>query len=141
MQINTISNNNFEGRVLFDRNLPKHMQNYANQVLDLVVEGKTVRDKLAEKTFDMVFFTTSSRKAIKPKLEFYSGFKVSNPSDKKYYNSRIRVDKNYYENAKKLSEFIDRIQDAKQSYNGYNTFGERLKIWYHDMMINFLSKW
>ena len=141
MQINSISSNNFEGRALFDRKMPKHLQNYANQILDLVIEGKTVRDKLAEKTFDMVFFTTSSRKAIKPKLEFYSGFKVSNPSDKKYYNSRIRVDKNYYENAKKISEFIDRIQDAKQSYNGYNTFGERIKIWANSLLEKFVNDW
>ena len=140
MQINQVSNNNFEGRVYFDKKLPNHLKNYANQLLDNVVDGQFVRDKLAKKTYDLTFFTTSSKKAVKPKLEFYSGFKVLNPKDKKYYNSRVRMDNNHYENAKKISNFIDRMEDAKKSYNGYNTLGERIKLWMNDVM-EYLLDW
>ena len=140
MQTNSVSSSNFEGKVYFNKNLPKHMKNYANQLLDSVVDGQTVRSKLAEKTFDLTFFTTSSKKAIKPKLEFYSGFKVLNPKDEKYYNSRIRMDNNHYENAKCISSFIDRMQDAKQSYSGYNTFGERMKLLVDDVVLFLLSR-
>ena len=139
MQINQISNNNFEGKAKFNPNLPKSLKNYANQILDTVVEGKTVRQKLAEKTFDMTFFTTSSKKAINPKLEYYSGFKVLDPKDWKYYNSRVRVNDDFYENAKKVSKFIDRMEDCKQSYNGFNTFGERMKICFNNLVEYFLS--
>lgn len=140
MQINPTSNNNFVGKVYFDKNLPKTMKNYADHILDTVVEGKTVRQKLAEKTYDLIFFTTSSKKTINPKLEYYSGFKVLNPKDKKYYNSRVRVNDDFYKNAKKISDFINRIEDYKQSYNGYNTFGERVKILMNDIM-EFLLDW
>ena len=140
MQINQVTNNNFEGRVYFDKNLPNHLKNYADQLLDTVVDGQFVRDKLAKKTYDLTFFTTSSKKAVKPRLEFYSGFKVLNPKDKKYYNSRVRMDNNHYENAKKISNFIDRMEDAKKSYNGYNTLGERIKLLMDDAM-RFLLDW
>ena len=141
MRINQISNNNFEGKAKFNPNLPANLKNYANHILDTVVEGKTVRQKLAEKTFDMTFFTTSSKKAINPKLEYYSGFKVLNPKDEKYYNSRVRVNDDFYENAKKVSDFIDRMGDRKQSYDGYNTFGERVKIFVNDVFEFLLDKW
>ena len=141
MQVSTVSNNSFEGNAIFNPNLPKHLKSYANLMLDSVVEGQPIREKLAKKTFDITFFTSSSKKAIKPRLEFYAGFKVLNPKDKKYYNSRIRMDNNYDKNAKKISEFIDRVEDAKKSYNGYNTFGERIKNWYHDFMMKLISEW
>ena len=128
MQIDSLSNNNFEGKVHFNKNLPKSMKNYANTILDTVIEGKSVREKLAEKTYDLTFFTTSSKKAINPKLEFYSGFKVSNPKDKKYYNARIRMNDDFYTNAKRVAKFIDNMEDYKAWYDGYNTLAERLKI-------------
>ena len=139
MQIDLTSKHTFEGKVYFNSNLPKPMKYYANSILDTIIEGKTVREKLAEKTYDLTFFTTSSKKAIKPKLEFYSGFKVLNPKDKKFYNSRVRVNDDFYENVQKISNFIDRMEDYKQSYKGYNTFRVRVKIWFNDIVQNFLS--
>ncbi len=136
MQVNPLSNNNFEGKVYFNKNLPKTMKSYANAILDTVIEGKSVREKLAEKTYDLTFFTTSSKKAINPKLEFYSGFKVSNPKDKKYYNSRIRINDDFYTNAKKIAKFIDNMEDYKSWYDGYNTLGERLKIWLRNTILS-----
>ena len=68
MQVNQISNNNFEGKVYYDKKLPKSMQNYAEKMLDTKVGEQTIREKLAEKTYDLTFFTTSSKKAINPKL-------------------------------------------------------------------------
>ena len=135
MQVNPVSNNNFKGKVHFNQNLPKTMKSYANAILDTVIEGKSVREKLAEKTYDLTFFTTSSKKAINPKLEFYSGFKVSNPKDKKYYNSRIRINDDFYTNAKKIAKFIDNMEDYKAWYDGYNTLGERLKIWFRNAIL------
>lgn len=134
MKINSISNNSFDGKAYFNPNLSKPLKNYANTILDTVVEGKTVRQKLAEKTYDMTFYTTSSKKDVNPKLEFYSCFKVLDPKDQKCYNSRVRVNEDFYENAKKVSDFIDRMEDRKQSYNGYNTLGERVKIFMNDVM-------
>ena len=136
MQIDSLSNNNFEGKVHFNQNLPKTMKNYANTILDTVIEGKSVREKLAEKTYDLTFFTTSSKKAINPKLEFYSGFKVSNPKDKKYYNARIRMNDDFYTNAKRVAKFIDNMEDYKAWYDGYNTLAERLKIWFRNTILS-----
>ena len=51
------------------------------------------------------------------------------------------MDNNHYKNAKKISEFIDKVEDAKKSYNGYNTFGERIKNWYHDFMMKLITEW
>ena len=136
MQVNPLSNNNFEGKVYFNQNLPKSMKNYANTILDTVIEGKSVREKLAEKTYDLTFFTTSSKKAINPKLEFYSGFKVLNPKDKKYYNARIRMNDDFYTNAKRVAKFIDNMEDYKAWYDGYNTLGERLKIWFRNTILS-----
>ena len=136
MQIDSLSNNNFEGKVHFNKNLPKSMKNYANTILDTVIEGKSVREKLAEKTYDLTFFTTSSKKAINPKLEFYSGFKVSNPKDKKYYNARIRMNDDFYTNAKRVAKFIDNMEDYKAWYDGYNTLAERLKIWFRNTILS-----
>ena len=136
MQIDSLSNNNFEGKVHFNQNLPKTMKNYANTILDTVIEGKSIREKLAEKTYDLTFFTTSSKKAINPKLEFYSGFKVSNPKDKKYYNARIRMNDDFYTNAKRVAKFIDNMEDYKAWYDGYNTLAERLKIWFRNTILS-----
>ena len=136
MQIDSLSNNNFEGKVHFNKNLPKSMKNYANTILDTVIEGKSVREKLVEKTYDLTFFTTSSKKAINPKLEFYSGFKVSNPKDKKYYNARIRMNDDFYTNAKRVAKFIDNMEDYKAWYDGYNTLAERLKIWFRNTILS-----
>ena len=136
MQIDSLSNNNFEGKVHFSPNLPNSMKNYANTILDTVIEGKSVREKLAEKTYDLTFFTTSSKKAINPKLEFYSGFKVSNPKDKKYYNARIRMNDDFYTNAKRVAKFIDNMEDYKAWYDGYNTLAERLKIWFRNTILS-----
>ena len=130
MQICAASNNVFEGKACFHKNLPKPMKDYANRLLDSTVNGKTIRSKLAEKSYDMTFFTTSSKKAVNPKLEFYSGFKVLNPKDKKYYNRRVRIKDDFNINAEKVSRFIDEVEDYKKWYDGYNTLGERLKIWF-----------
>ena len=136
MQVNPLSNNNFEGKVHFSPNLPNSMKKYANTILDTVIEGKSIREKLAEKTYDLTFFTTSSKKAINPKLEFYSGFKVSNPKDKKYYNARIRMNDDFYTNAKRVAKFIDNMEDYKAWYDGYNTLAERLKIWFRNTILS-----
>lgn len=141
MQINQISNNSFEGRVYYNKNMPKTMKNYAETLLNTKFKNQTLREKLAKKTFDLTFFTTSSKKAIKPKLEFYSGFKVLNPKDKKYYNSRVRIGDDFYKNATKISDFIDLMEDRKQAYSGYNTLGEKFKLWFDEMVNKFLNDW
>ena len=130
MLIDPLSNNNFEGKVHFYKNLPKSMKNYANTILDTVIEGKSVREKLAEKTYDLTFFTTSSKKAINPKLEFYSCFDTFNPKNRRCYNSRIRPNEDFKQNVEKVSNFIDRIEEEKQWQGGYNTFFEKVKVWF-----------
>ena len=137
MFVNSVSNSEFKGKVYYDKNLSKPLTNYAEKILDSKVGDQTLRAKLAKKTFDITFFTRSSRKAIYPKLEFYSGFKVLNPKDKKYYNSRVSLRDDLAENAEKISKFLDRMEEYKRSYDGYNTFGEKMRIW-RDSLINFL---
>lgn len=129
MKANPVSNTNFEGRVLFDKKLPKSMVNYANRIMDTVHNGELLRDKLGKKTFDIAFFTMSSKKAIHPKLEFYSCFKTLDPKDKRCYNSRIRPNEDFKENVERVSRFIDRIEEEKNWQGGYNTFLEKVKVW------------
>ena len=130
MQINPVSNTNFEGRILFDKNLSKPMRDYANKMIDSVHNGEILRDKLGHKTFDITFFSMSSKKAIHPKLEFYSCFDTLNPKDRRCYNSRIRPNEDFKQNVEKVSNFIDRIEEEKQWQGGYNTFFEKMKVWF-----------
>ena len=141
MQAKSVSNIDFKGKVYYDKNLPKTMIKYAENMLDSKIGELTLRDKLAQKTFDLTFFTTSSKKAVRPKLEFYSGFKVLNPKDKKYYNSRVRIGEDFYKNVLRLSTFIDKIEDYKKNYDGYNTLSERLKIWANSILEKFINDW
>ena len=141
MQVKPMSKNNFEGKVYYNKNLPKPMKTYAEKMLNTNIGNQTIREKLAQKKYDLTFFTTSSKKAIHPRLEFYSGFKVLNPKDKKYYNSRVKIGDDFNKNTQKLSNFIDLMDDRKQSYDGYNTFGELIKNWFNNIVTNFLSNW
>ena len=141
MQVNSINKNSFEGKVHYSKNLHKTMKNYAETLLDTKLNGQSVREKLAEKTYDLTFFTTSSKKAIKPKLEFYAGFNVLNPKDKKYYNARVRIGDDLNKNIQKLSLFLDKVDDAKASYDGYNTLGERIKIAFNSVLEFLVNNW
>ena len=134
MKANPVSNTNFEGRVLFDKKLSKPMRDYANKVIDSVHNGEILRNKLGRKTFDITFFTMSSKKAIHPKLEFYSCFNTLNPKDKRCYNSRIRPNEDFKENVEKVSRFIDRIEKEKNWQGGYNTFFEKVKVWIENVL-------
>ena len=130
MKIDQVLNTNFEGRVLFDKNLSKPMREYANKIIDTVHNGEILRNKLGEKTFDITFFSMSSKKAIHPKLEFYSCFNTLNPKDRRCYNSRIRPNEDFKQNVERVSRFIDRIQEEKNWQGGYNTFFEKVKVWF-----------
>ena len=90
---------------------------------------------------DLTFFTTSSKKATNPRLEFYSGFKVLDPKDKKYYNSRVKIGDDFNKNTERLSRFLNIIDESKSAYNGYNTFGERVKLWANSLLEKFVNDW
>lgn len=141
MKTSVVSNVGFEGKIYYDKKLPKTMQVYAEEMLGTKIGNQTIREKLAEKTFDLTFFTTSSKKAIHPRLEFYSGFKVLDPKDKKYYNSRVRINEDFNKNVLRLSSFIDKIDEIKKNYGGYNTLGERIKIWANSILEKFIYDW
>lgn len=129
MQVDNISGNTFNGRILFDKKLTKEIVEYANRLFDTTVDNKTLRQKIASKTYDLTFFTTSSKKAIHPKLNFHAMFKTLDSPKTNYYGTFVRIDDNIDKNAEKISKFMDGVDKYKQNYNGYNTLFEKFIVW------------
>ena len=40
-----------------------------------------------------------------------------------------------------LSRFLNIIDESKSAYNGYNTFGERVKLWANSLLEKFVNDW
>jgi len=130
MYTSAISNNNFTGKIYFDKKLPPKMVNYANKILDTPINNKTIRQQIAKKSYDITFHTTSTKKATNPKLNFYSTFKSSNTHRTYTYKSFVRLNNNFEKNAESVSNLLGIIDHYKQQYNGYNNFGERITAWF-----------
>jgi len=128
MNINNISSTTFDGKIIFDKKLTKPMKEYANNILDYPYLGKTARERIASKTYDINVFGHKTKKTIHPRICFSSEFKVLNEESKKSYWSReIKLKTPISESAEILNLFLLYFEAYKDRFDfSYNTFGEKV---------------
>ena len=143
MQINSISDNSFEGKVKFDKKLTKPMIEYANKILDYPFSGTTARERIAKATYDVNVFGRTTKKTIHPKLNFSSSFKqlkdprclyhVSNSTY--HFNTKSNIHSTNAQGAYELNNGLTKFEEYKsRHYYAYNSFGEKIKAYFNRML-------
>ena len=139
MQINSIADNNFEGKIIYDTKLSKPMKEFAEKILDYPFSGTTARDRIKKATYDVKIYGRTTKKTIHPKLHFSSSIKLI-PDKKQFLGITSSTYVNGYgvsihstvgEGAYEINKFLTRFELYKNSYkNAYNTFGEKMKAYF-----------
>lgn len=75
MQINNISNNNFEGKFILSKTLSKKEKDFAETLLNYRFDGKTNAEYLKNKNFDVNILGQRNKKSIHQKMFFQIGIK------------------------------------------------------------------
>ena len=128
MKVNTITNNSFEGKIIFDKKLTKPMIEYTNKVLEYPYLGKTARERIATKTYDVNVFGHQTKKTINPRIWFCSEFKVLNyESIRRACSKSIKLKTPISECAEILNLFLVHFESYKDRFDySYNSFGEKV---------------
>ena len=127
MQINLISENNFEGKIKFDKELTKKKLQVLNDILDFKIDNKSTRERIKKATYNLEILNIRSRKAIHPNVLVRSYFKTLLNPDKYYQSMRIHIDNNLEKNANVLNNFLDKFESRKNSYYySYNSIYEKI---------------
>ena len=137
MRVNNINETRFDGKINFDKKMPKSLQEYANRVLDYKIDGKSARDIIANKSYDVGVSNISSKKAIHPKLMFLTSFKVTSfkdGSEDVYYRHNIRTNYSVLVGAREVLRYLNWVDKAKENLNGYNNFWEKLAVIYKNVL-------
>lgn len=137
MQIQLSTNNNFEGKVKFDKRLSKEKISYVNRILDFSKDGKnSLRKRISKSSYDVEVFSMDTKKTIHPKVQFSSYFyKLKGKSFADAWDGKstfsyqpLRIDKPINEGAEFLEKFLDKFEEYKSFYDyTYNGFVEKMK--------------
>ena len=138
MNINNISNQTFEGNVIFSEKLTKPMIEYSNKILDYPYLGKTARERIATKNYDINIWGQATKKTINPKIRFSSEFKIL--KDKKVYypktiirvfsEKEISIRNSVKDGAENLNLFLLNFEIYRDKFDfAYNTFGEKIQAY------------
>ena len=138
MQINSISNNSFNGKIKYDVNLSKVKKDFVEKILDYKNNGKTLRDRILRANYDVMVDTVDLENTIHPKIYFYSKFKklkISNryeePEKYVYISKDLKIDSSIKSGAKHLEKFLDDFEKKKRNYfnicNSHNKIKERFE--------------
>jgi len=134
MQINSISNTNFEGKIRFEKELSKSKREYVERILNCEFNGETLRKILSKKSYNVEVLSADSKKTVHPKIYFRSEFKkLKNPYNWDYVSKCIyteesfRVNSSVEEGAKHLKNFMANFERYKDSHDySYNNFQEKI---------------
>ena len=132
MQIDTISNTNFVGKIKISNNISKPQRDYIEKILDYSFEKTTLRQRIKKASYDVEVFSLDSKKTIHPKVHFYSKFSKIKEClwDYDSYGSTskaLRIDLSEEEGAKFLKDFLDKFDKYKKNTRySYNTLGEKI---------------
>ena len=128
MQVNQVSAVNFEGKIIYSKKMTKPMIDYANEILDVVIEGRTARERIKEASYDLYIKKDSSKKAIHPKIFFESYYMLLNdPYKHCKYSGNVRIDSPKIDGARELDRFLSNFEQSKNWFkDSYNTFWEKI---------------
>ena len=105
MQINSISNVSFDGKIKYDCTLSESKKVFVEKILDYKKNGKTLRERITRSNFDVVVDSFEEKETLHPKLYFYSKFKKLRPT-------------NHYEDAEKYTYFSKDLKIDSSIKNG-----------------------
>ena len=128
MQVNQVSAVNFEGKIIYGKKMTKPMIDYANEILDVVIEGRTARERIKEASYDLYIKKASSKKAIHPKIFFESYYMLlKDPYKHCRYSGNVRIDSPKIDGARELDCFLSNFEQSKNWFkDSYNTFWEKI---------------
>ena len=132
MNVNSFSETDFQGKVIYDKKMNKQMINYANQILDVVVNGKTGKERIKKATYDLRICNAGSKKTVHPKIFFQSKF-YRIGKDNRYirYSPDLRIDYDKEIGAKRLHKFLNLFENNKNHFkDSYNTWWEKFKTFF-----------
>ena len=138
MNVNNISTTSFEGKIYIDNKFTKPMRDYLDKVLDHEYVGRTARERIATKTYDINVWGHVTKKTIHPRFWLSSEFKVL--KDKKrfdigltkhYFSKTMKLNTPISKNAEKLNLFLVQFERYKNEFDfSYNTFGEKIQAYF-----------
>ena len=137
MRADMVSNTDFRGKINIDKKMSKPMQDYVNRVLDYKIDGKSAREIISKKSYDVGISNMSSKKAIHPRLLLLTSFKVTSfreGSEDVYYRHKIRTNYPVLVGAKEVLRYLNWVDKAKENKNGYNNFWEKLVVLYKKVL-------
>ena len=126
MKITSINDNNFKGKVRFDKRLSKPKKDYVNRILNYQFEdGSTLGKRISKGTYDVDVFSTDTRKTIHPKVIFYSkfnklkgrGYGDAWSGQSTYTSESLRIDFSEKKGAEHLKKFLDDFEKYKNFYD------------------------
>lgn len=143
MQISSIQENSFKGKVKFNKKLTKPMVEFANKILDQPFSGTTARERIAKSSYDVEISGKVSKRTVHPKLFFASDFKILKDPKSFSYTSKfsyhspskgVSIHSTVAEGAHKLNEHLTKFEEYKGWYPyAYNTFGEKVSAFFKRM--------
>lgn len=127
MNINSVSNTSFEGKIVYGKKMTKQMLEYSNKILDKIVDGNTARMRIKKAPFDLEIHKSGTKKTIHPKIFFQSYYYRLGDNHKYYtYSSSVKLNSNISKGAKELNNFLDKFEEKKDAHkDAYNTLWEK----------------
>lgn len=143
MHVESLSDNAFQGKVVFDKKLSKPMVDYANKILDAPFSGTTARERIARASYDVVIHGHYSKKTINPKLFFSSSFNQLRDPKALYHSSRstycspprgVSINSPVAIGTKELQDHMTKFEKYKRYHRyAYNSFGEMVQAFWGRM--------
>ena len=135
MQINSIFNVSFDGKIKYDRTLSESKKVFVEKILDYKKNGKTLRERITRSNFDVVVDSFEEKETLHPKLYFYSKFKKLRPTNHyedaekyTYFSKDLKIDSSIKNGAKHLERFLNDFEKKRKNYyNICNTSYGRMK--------------
>ena len=128
MLTNQVSTTDFKGKIIYGKKMTKPMIEYANKILDVVVNGKTSRERIKEASYDLYINNAGTKKTVHPKIYFSSYYnRLGHKYRREHTSHSLRIDSGKAVGAKSLKSFLDLFEmDKGRFIDSYNSFGEKV---------------
>ena len=135
MQITSISNNSFDGKIKYDKALSKSKIDFVEKILDYKKSGKTLRDRITRANYDVIVDSFEEESTLHPKVYFYSKFKKLRATNHyedaekyAYFSEDLKINTSVKNGAKHLERFLNDFEKKRRNYyNIYSTTCDKMK--------------